>query len=559
MKLPLQFLTVALLFPGLLLADTPEAAPGEAASRQTAVTLNYCRAALHRIRTDPSKSVIIEEQQRILNNLDLNQIDDPEVITLYQSILDEIGTVEITDRERVVIDEQFRRGMHRKLGTDLFVIGAQAATAQVGSLIQTGANSWWDYRTRQTQRDADMWRVEKQNFTKAMTRSSSFLDSFWKLSRKNNIPDRWLVRDLELDQLGDALGEPDPEKRLRKLNRLERFMECYPPYWYYVARTQQQLGQVNDAVETYRKLAEIGTGHFRQDDMLAGCMANLAMLLEVEGDSESAAVAMKAYDYSIRNWEANLLCAWVLGRNSEFREAEDLILCNLDEGLETEQTTVALVSLYYHSDDRTRLAEVLADASVVRRIPVPGLLLCATKLGSEDLPRSAAVHLASTLSAVRRTGGRTPGISVSASHGWKLADANARILIGQQTLHSAGVRQHPEGTEVEFIAALDAAVPVAVDQLKPIRMSLEYPGTPPIEITFASPAVADPADRGLLTRLPGIASNLPGVPGSTERQRYQISQIEMEGVRISIRSDDDDPRSRSVLLPPVEESGSVIR
>ena len=119
----------------------------EVSRRNTAVTLNYCRAALHRIRRAPSKKVLLEEQQRILNNLDLNQIDDPEVITLYRSILDEIGQVEISDRERAVIGEQFSRSVQRKMGTDFFVIGAQAATGQLGSVIQTGANSWWDYRS----------------------------------------------------------------------------------------------------------------------------------------------------------------------------------------------------------------------------------------------------------------------------------------------------------------------------------------------------------------------------------------------------------------------------
>ena len=181
----------------------------EVSRRNTAVTLNYCRAALHRIRRAPSKKVLLEEQQRILNNLDLNQIDDPEVITLYRSILDEIGQVEISDRERVVITEQSRRAQQRKLSTDFFVIGAQAATGQVGSVIQSGANSWWDHRTTQVKRDADLWQVEKTQFTTLMTRSSTFLDSFWKLSRKNEIPDRWLLRDQDLDQLGDTLAEPD--------------------------------------------------------------------------------------------------------------------------------------------------------------------------------------------------------------------------------------------------------------------------------------------------------------------------------------------------------------
>ena len=68
--------------------DSKDDIPGretEVSRRKTAVTLNYCRAALHRIRKAGSKKVLFEEQQRILNNIDLNQIDDPEVISLYRS------------------------------------------------------------------------------------------------------------------------------------------------------------------------------------------------------------------------------------------------------------------------------------------------------------------------------------------------------------------------------------------------------------------------------------------------------------------------------------------
>jgi hypothetical protein len=533
-------------------AAAEAAAAAEVTRRRTAVTLNYCRAALHRIRSARSKAVIVQEQQRILSNLDLNQIEDPEVIALYKSVLDEIGSVEISDRERTVIDEQYQRGMHRKLGTDLFVIGAQAVTAQFGSMIQTGANSWWDYRTRQSQRDASMWKVEKQTFTSAMSRSSTFLDSFWKLSRKNNIPDRWLVRDLDLDQLRDALADSNPEKRLRKLERMDRFMECYPPYWYYVARTQQQLGRRSDAVQTYRQLADIGSGHFRQDDMLAGSMANLAMLLEADDQPDAAETALLAYDYSIRNWEANLLCAWVLGRNARYSEAENLILCNLDENLETEQTSVAMVSLYYHSDNVKRLAEVLDDEAIVRRIPVPGLLLCATKLGAEKMPLVASSYLSSTLTAFSRYNGRARTVSVAAAHSWKLADAGLTVRIGHQTFRSAGVRNGPEGVEMEFLAALDSNA--AEEQDEVITLELQYPGTPPIQVVFATQEEPNREGRNRLSRIPGFGSG-----SSAELQHYRISEIEVEGVRISVRPTGPDSKARSVLLPPVEELESVIR
>src|SRR5690348_10108755 len=59
----------------------------EKEARSTAVALNYCRASFHRMRQNPSKRVLSEEQQHILNNLNLNEIGDQEVITLYTGVL----------------------------------------------------------------------------------------------------------------------------------------------------------------------------------------------------------------------------------------------------------------------------------------------------------------------------------------------------------------------------------------------------------------------------------------------------------------------------------------
>lgn len=515
-------------------ADEPDATREETVRRTTAVALNYCRAALHRIRRAPTKDVFHQEQTQILNNLNLNQIDDPEVITLYKSILDEISQVEISERERVVIDEQFRRNIHRQLGTSFFVIGAQVATGQLGSVIQSGATSWWDYRNQEVRRDSDQWKVEKGEFTNLMSRSSKFLDSFWKLSQKNNIPDEWLVRDQDLDQLNRIMAEQNPERRLRMLNRMERFMECYPPYWYYVGKTQQQMGMNQEALETYKRLTEIGSGHFRQDDMLASCMANTALLLEQNNDPEAVIAAARVYDYSIRNWESNLICAWVLGRHQEFDDAEDLILCNLDEDREARQSRVALTSLYYHSNDKTKLAALLNDHQVVRDVPIPGLLLCARLLDETEMPEPARQWLASTLSATVRRVGNGNAVTLIASAGWKIQDSQPELASGNSTFHSVGYRPGHQSVQADFVNTLEADAL----QTTPIHLTLNYPGTPTINITLLPPKPAE---------VPSTVPTNRGFPGSVFTQsrpmfarpetRYQIGEIQLDGLRLSFQND----------------------
>jgi hypothetical protein len=502
----------------------------------------------------------LEEQQRILNNLDLNRIDDPEVISLYRSILDEIGMVEISDRERVVIEENYSRGVQRKLGTDLFVIGAQAATGQVGNVIQSGANSWWDYRSIQFKRDSDMWQVEKTQFTTLLSRSSTFLDSFWKLSRKNDIPDRWLLRDQDLDILAETLNEQDPERRLRMFARQERFMECYPPYWYYLARTQQQLGRTEDALTTYKRLTDLGAGHFRQDDMLASSMANVSLIQEGRGDPEAPQTAARAFAYSSRNWEANLVCAWVLGRHQEYRDAEDLILCNLDDRLEIEQSSVALASLYFHSEDKPRLSRLLRDDTVVRRIPIPALLLCAKMLGPEELPDSAESYLASTLTAIPRRSGRMNAISIAAASGWKLNDAEIRIHDGDRSFEYAGHRSLEDGVEVSFIPSLDS--PTEGEPGRTLEMTLKYPATPPIQVVL----IEDPKFEGATSakspqpRFPLFGPGLGGVIQARDSQRlYRIQEIEVDGLRLSLRQPLDSVDEIRVLKPVRPEDSDTTR
>ena len=502
----------------------------------TAVALNYCRASLHRIRQTPEKHIFHEEQLRILNNLDLNRIEDPEVITLYKSILDEISQVQISERERVVIDEQFRRNTHRQLSTSFFVVGAQVVTGQLGGAIQSGANSWWDFRNQQVRRDSDSWKVEKSEFTGLMTRSSAFLDSFWRLSRKNDIPDRWLIRDVDLDQMTRALAERDATQRLRMLSRMERFMECYPPYWYYVARTQQQLGLIPEATKTYERLSDIGSGHFRQDDMLASSMANLALLQEEQGLPEAADTAMRVMDYSIRNWESNLICACVLGRHQRFDDAEELILCNLDEDQEAGQSRIALASLYYHSENKSRLAELLSDEQVVRGVPIPGLLLCARMLGADAVPPQTQQYLASTLSASIRRTSQGAAVTLSVAAAWKLRDARPEVTAGQSTLRTVRYRPGPGGLQADFLTE-HAGTEDGSNESEDIRVTLNYPGTPAIHIRLEAPKV-QPDDRGFLaTNRPFSSSNISPRLSLFPKDdvRYHISEIELDGVRLSFR------------------------
>ncbi len=487
---------------------------------EAAVALNYCRAAFHRIRKSPTKAVLVEEQEKILNNLNLNGIEDPEVIRLYTSVLDEIGGIEIADKERGILKDQYQRTVAQKMTWNVLAFGSQVATAQVGSAIKTGADSWWDYRRTTLDRDKDLLQVDRLQMTGVVRKSSEFLDTFWKLTQSKQIPDRWLVRGTDLDRLEVAMREPNPEVRLRVMRRMQPFMEAYPPYWYYLARTQQSLGDWATASDTYRKLAELGGGHFRRDDMLATGLANLAAIEDYLGSDTAVATAEEALQQSTDVWEANLLCARVLERNHRLDAAEDAILCNLDIGLESHHSRVFQLALYYHSDQRGKLAQVLDDPQIVAELPMSAIIRCAALLGEDETPAHVTQLVAKSIQGQARMSFGADDFMLTASPAWQLHLAQTKLLSHGQEIARADSQFDRQSHQLRFPAPRDWGTPLSHDGTQDLELEITYPDETTIRVSFDGKT--------------SISDRTPSLAGGT--QSLRLSGIEVDDSRLTVHT-----------------------
>lgn len=493
----------------------PSATPASSSAadaKQTAVALNFCRAAFHRIRKEPTRLVLAQEQEKILNNINLDGIADREVITLYTSVLDEINQIGVADYERKLVRQHHGTTLQRKLAFDALAIGADLATAQYGNAIRSGANSWWDFRTIQYQRETDLLKIDKARFAAVVQKSSQFLDTFWQMSQKKHIPDRWMVRSDDLDALDDAMREQDAEVRLRVLKRMEPFMEAYPPYWYYLGRTQQELGQLFAASATYDYLAELGRGHFRKDDMLATGLANKASIQEFLHQPGAADTALKALDYSTDVWEANLVCARILERHQKFAAAEDAILRNLDVELERAQSRVFLVALYESSDQRDKLLKVLGDPQVVAELPAPVLLRCATRLGPDATPPHVLHSVTASLEGQPRALFGPDDFLLKASPSWMLHLATVEVRYQGELLPTPEVTAGTNSYQLRYAGRFEWGHPLGSAAPAPeFDVQVAYPDGTQVQMTLKSPGattaggVPNPA-RVVATRVGGANS-----------------------------------------------------
>jgi len=501
-----------------------------AENRSTAVALNYCRASFHRIRKEPTRVVLYQEQEKILNNLNLDAVDDPEVIQLYTAVLDEINQVGVADYERNLYREQHKNSIQKKVAWDVLALGADVATAQLGNAIRSGANSWWDYRSMGFQREQDLLKIEKTRITSVVAKSSLFMDTFWKLAQKKKIPDKWLVRGNDLDALEVAMREPNPEVRSRVLKRMEDFMECYPPYWYYTGRTQQEQGQLADAVLTYQRLEQMGQGHFRKDDMLATALANEAAIEDYSGQLNAVATANRALGYSRDVWEANLVCARVLERNARTSDAEDAILCNLDTRMESQNSQVFLVSLYQKTGEKTKLAQVLSNPQTVAELPAPLLLRCAASLGEKDTPATVIPAIMASLDAQPTFQFGKDELVVRVTSAWQLHLASMQVYYDEQSLGKPQITALNGQHQLRFIGTSDWGAPFeATRKNLAFTVQLTYPDQTTVQLTLRP----DPTTQPAVAARPLFSRTAAGISTSGT---MRIADVQIGEDRIALSS-----------------------
>ncbi|HXY35953.1 MAG TPA: hypothetical protein VEI07_17085, partial [Planctomycetaceae bacterium] len=277
--------------------------------------------------------------------------------------------------------------------------------------------------------------------------------------------------------------------------RMQEFMTCFPPYWYYVARTQQALGQLCAASETYERLVKVGQGHFRKDEMLAAGLANRAMILDYQHQPGAVDAAAKALGYSTDVWEANLMAAQVLGRNGHAAEAEDAILRNLDVELERDRSTVALVSLYAATRNIQKLQIWLANPAVVSRLPMPTLVRAAAVLGPRRLPQAVVAQWAATLQAHYDINYGPDDFVLVTTPAWKLQSSEMSLLVGNESSRQSTIALMPGKSEVRFARVGDFGHPLyGSSNPPPATLLVKFPDAPLVRLRLDSRPETAPAN-----------------------------------------------------------------
>lgn len=312
---------------------------------QTALALNYAMVSLYKIESYNDIIILRQEYENIINNINLSKIEDEEIVELFTSLMDLDTQTEIYHKNKEFIERKYERKVKNAL-TDAFSQGI----VSVGSSLKYGASPYmagtaalssigsvyFDYRRcleeYKEQRDESEWRIDAQVLLDLNNIRKDFFKYSWRLIKKYNFPDQWRLTEKQVEEYVDILKDKDLARRLRRLKRLEKSFAAYPPFWFYLGKTLQELGETSEALEYYKHFEEKRKGIFRKDPFLVSAYMNRVVLLDEQANKDKIRAALEKIVENSRNedWNNFLFAALEYAKLGDYENAKKLIVRNID-------------------------------------------------------------------------------------------------------------------------------------------------------------------------------------------------------------------------------------
>jgi hypothetical protein len=360
----LMYLIIILLIPIFAFAGSDDDA------LLSALALNYCRNSLVKIQSYNDRIVLDEEYNNIINNIDLSKINDEEIIELLEDLMDTLSYFKLQEGDKVRLMTKYEKKVSNAFyssfsgvtniiyagGGNPYAIAAVALT-QVGGAYANYRKNLDEYRQ---ELDDKMWQLEKGAIEQINDIQKSFLRNSWILMKKRDIPDSWRLTDSQLNEYVEILKDDNVERRLRRLGRVSKFFDAYPPYWYYLGVSSMEAKNKPNANDAFNKFNQIRRGFFREDNVYTSALMNKILLFDPENDTEEIINLLnKMVNQSTKDWRKNLFAALKYAECGHLKEAKELIQINIDNNQNVSLNMRVLGELYMLEKNKQKLLAII--------------------------------------------------------------------------------------------------------------------------------------------------------------------------------------------------------
>lgn len=322
-----------------------ESSPDQAQTQlQVLQSLNQIAVSLTHIISYNDKVVLDQEYNTIINNLNLSKIPDAEIIALLQELMDLLANSKIQDHDRDYLARSFDKNVENELKRkaesrifDPVGIITNPYSSVLAAVLNAGS-FYFNYRFKiedyKIEREAKAWEIDAKTLLGLNNFYKKLLKSSWELMRRYKIPDEWRLNENQLSDYTAILKEPNLELRYRKLERIEKSFQKFPPYWYYRGQDAQEIGNKQEALRCFNQFQQIHQGIFRKDPYAASTAMHKSMLLEGQATPDQIRSELKIIvdNSDDADWGNILFAALQYARSGDTDKASQLIMRNLDNG-----------------------------------------------------------------------------------------------------------------------------------------------------------------------------------------------------------------------------------
>ncbi|MDD5757559.1 MAG: hypothetical protein PHI06_00590 [Desulfobulbaceae bacterium] len=325
-------------------AQVDSSADLEQTRLQVLQSLNQIAVSLTHIISYNDKVVLDQEYNTIINNLNLSKIPDAEIIALLQELMDLLANSKIQDHDRDYLARSFDKNVENELKRkaesrifDPVGIVTNPYSSVLAAVLNAGS-FYFNYRFKiedyKIEREAKAWEIDAKTLLGLNNFYKKLLKSSWELMRRYKIPDEWRLNENQLSDYTAILKETNPELRYRKLERIEKSFQKFPPYWYYRGQEAQDIGNKQEALRCFNQFQQIHQGIFRKDPYAASTAMHKSMLMEGQATQDQLRSELKIIvdNSDDADWGNILFAALQYARIDDTDKASQLIMRNLDNG-----------------------------------------------------------------------------------------------------------------------------------------------------------------------------------------------------------------------------------
>jgi len=307
---------------------------------RVAVVLNYAHASLYKIIAHNDKIVLDEEYSLILNNIDLTKIDDKEIVDLLQKLLDTLTFYKLQDRHKEKFIAEYEKNLTNALSNSFnesFNVHGSSLSGITFNLLAGAGGAYANYRENKKRYreklDDDFWVLGNKAISELNEIRKLFLNVYWKLMKRHNIPDKHRITEKQLKYYFNAVKDEDFERRYRKLNRVKSEFSAYPHFWYYFGLAAESVNKKGAALKSYETYLSLGQQYFREDEIHSSVLLHKFNLNSYTTRDKKIRILNKIHKLSPYASAKNIYSALQFTKLGELARATSLLQINIDNEL----------------------------------------------------------------------------------------------------------------------------------------------------------------------------------------------------------------------------------